>query len=596
MDESRYELRLLGSFGLFAPDGSRIAVSSRKGMALIALVALARSGERSRAWLQARLWGSRLQDQASASLRRELANLRIAVNRAAGRELIVTDTMRVRIDLDLVEVDVRRLELDVSNLRAAGFGEIGELLEGIDIPGEEAFEDWLREQRGHVADLVERLREQEWDRAALGQVAAVARPNDGSDTHDAISVLPAVAGHSSPFPAAPVRPTVAVLPLACQSDDDAPMAQAMTEDMGDALARFSTLRVVSAGGQMRSPVDHGRLCREMGVRYLLEGSVRRDGEKLLIVARLIDGVVGEQLWAQRFDAAVVEVFAVQDQVASAVAQQIDSSIDIAERRRAIQQPVHSFDAYSLYWRANAAFRKWEPAAMHEAIDLAEQVLKIEPHNSWASALAAFCHAMTLHFGWAPKPADSLDAARRHYDHCLTHGSDDPFVLGYAAGALVGMGGDPTTAEQLIDRALAIHPNSSANLFWGGWIDLAQNNVERAIERFDAVLLCNPRSAVRPLAMTGRGLALLGMDRAEEALIALNEASPFLARHPLTAAGLALVHMRLGDMDAARDWATRLDALGTGMPRFGTLGDPRAQTALSHLSSASSGPPSSTATH
>jgi DNA-binding SARP family transcriptional activator len=130
-----YRLRLVGPFRLTGPDGTRIDISSRKGRALIAMLAMAPDGERTRGWLQDRLWGSRPAAQAQASLRRELANLRLAVNGTAESLLLQADYQRAWIDLARLEVD------------ALNGGGPGEFLEGMDLPGEDGFEDWLREQR-----------------------------------------------------------------------------------------------------------------------------------------------------------------------------------------------------------------------------------------------------------------------------------------------------------------------------------------------------------------------------------------------------------------------------------------------------------------
>jgi TolB-like protein len=568
IETARFRLQLLGTFGLFAPDGARIAVTSRKGMALIALVAMARSGERSRGWLQDQLWGSRAPDQARASLRRELANLRVAINPDAGTPLITADSMRVRLDLGRIDVDVRLLDRDVANARTPSFTDLGELLEGLDIAGEDGFEDWLREQRQHVRELVEQFRVQDWERAALAptapDVASAVAPGDS----------PAGATHT-PLPA-PRKPSVAVLAFSGRSSDagDAVMAQIMTEEIGDALARFSTLYVVIAAATSAAwPIDHGKLGRELGVRYLLDGSVQRSADALRVTARLTDGILREQLWTQAFDAPLADVFALQADIARTVAQQIDSSVEIAERARAIVQPVATPDAYQLYWRANALFRRWEPGAMREAIGLSEQVLQLEPDNAWASALAAFCHAVSYSFHWSADRAATRRAALDHYEHCLRNGAGDPFVLGYAAGTLVGIDGDILVADQLIERALVIHPASAASLFWGGWVDVARANPARGLVRFELALRINPRSAVRPHALTGAGLCLLALGRLAESRDVLNEAVQYLSRLPVTVASLVLVNELLGNAEEAGHYVGRLRDLGGIEAVRSTIRDP-----------------------
>ncbi|RYY28780.1 MAG: hypothetical protein EOP62_02705 [Sphingomonadales bacterium] len=141
---ARYQLRLLGAFQLKSPDGRRLEVKSKKAIALLGLLASANSGERWRAWIQDRLWGTRELRQAQASLRRELHGLR-QLTADAPVALVETSTRAVRLNLELVDVDIR----DAETLSRAA----GEFLEGIDIAGEEAFEEWLREIRNNIADI-----------------------------------------------------------------------------------------------------------------------------------------------------------------------------------------------------------------------------------------------------------------------------------------------------------------------------------------------------------------------------------------------------------------------------------------------------------
>lgn len=141
---SRYQLRLLGAFQLTAPDGQRIDVTSKKGIALLGLLASANSGERWRAWIQAKLWGSRELRQAQSSLRRELHSLR-KLTAETPISLVETTSRTVRLNLQAIDVDIRSRDLVARSS--------GEFLEGIDIAGEESFEEWLREMRISLADL-----------------------------------------------------------------------------------------------------------------------------------------------------------------------------------------------------------------------------------------------------------------------------------------------------------------------------------------------------------------------------------------------------------------------------------------------------------
>lgn len=543
-----YRLRLIGPFRLSGPDGARIEVSSRKGRALIAMLAMAPDGERTRGWLQDRLWGSRPGTQAQASLRRELANLRLAVNGAAAAPLLNADYQRAWIDLAQLEVD------------ALNGGGPGEFLEGIDLPGEDGFEDWLREMRQAL---------------------------DGGSRPQAASPMPSVAELlGGALPALPVQPSIAVLPFADLSPgrDLGFVADGVAEDVSGALARRSTLFVVAAGSTDGPPLAGSRLAlsRQLGVRFLVEGSVRGDGERVRVSLRLIDGPGNRQVWAQRFEGPLTDLFALQDHIAATIAPLIDSQVETTERQRALSAPLETADSYQLFWRANALFRQWQRDGVLEAAELTAQLLALEPANAWAAALSAFCHAMIAASGWAEDPAPHRAKAQRHYDLALRHGGDDPFVLGYAAGVLLCLGGDMAAADRLIDRALELQPSSASTLFWGGWVDVANGKAARGLERFQWALRLSPRSAVRPYNYTGMALCLLGMGQTADALLLLNEAAQHIPTYPPTLAALCLAQALSGDGPAAATTAARLAELGGVERALAMIRDPRAHALIHGL--------------
>lgn len=544
---SHYRLRLVGPFRLTGPDGVRIEISSRKGRALIAMLAMAPDGERTRGWLQDRLWGSRPAVQAQASLRRELANLRLVLN-GADPPLLQADYQRAAIDLDRLDVD------------ALNGGGTGEFLEGIDLPGEDGFEDWLREQR----------------QALSGTARATPAPAPPSIA-DLLQGAP---------PALPVQPSIAVLPFADLSPDRdlGFVADGVAEEVSGALARCSTLFVVAAGSHNGPPLAGNRLAlsRQLGVRYLVEGSVRGDGSRVRVSLRLVDGPANRQLWSESFEGPLADLFGLQDKIAATIAPMIDSRVEITERQRALSAPIESGDAYLLFWRANALFRQWQRDGVMEAAELTRQLLAMEPANSWAAALGAFCHAMIATSGWVDDPAPHQARARQLYDLALRHGGDDPFVLGYAAGVQMCLGGDMKVADRLIERALELQPSAASTLFWGGWVDVANGKADRGLERFQLALRLNPRSAVRPYNYTGMALCLLGKGETADALLLLNEAVQHLPTYPPALAALCLAQALSGDGAAAKATAARLAELGGVEGALAMIRDPRARALIHGL--------------
>lgn len=554
---SVHRLRLVGPFRLTGPDGARIEISSRKGRALLAMLAMAPDGERTRGWLQDRLWGSRPAVQAQASLRRELANLRMTLNPPGRPVLLGADYQRAWLDLTLLDIDARN------------GGGPGEFLEGIDLPGEDGFEDWLREQRQAL------------------ESGGRASPAAGRASPAGGNAVPTVSELLGGAPLAlPVQPSIAVLPFADLSPgrDLGFVADGVAEEVSGALARCSTLFVVAAGSADGPPLASNRLAlsRQLGVRYLVEGSVRGDGARVRVSLRLVDGPANRQLWAESFEGPITDMFGLQDQIAATIAPLIDSRVEISERQRALAAPVESSDAYLLFWRANALFRQWQRDGVLEATDLTHQLLEMEPANSWAAALGAFCHAMTMASGWSADLAHHRAEAQRLYDLALRHGGDDPFVLGYAAGVQLCLGGDMVVADRLIERALELQPSSASTLFWGGWVDVANGRADRGLERFQLALRLNPRSAVRPYNYTGMALCLLGKGETADALLLLGEAVQLIPTYPPTVAALCLAQALSGDGAAARATAARLAELGGVEGALAMIRDPRAHALIQSL--------------
>lgn len=368
--------------------------------------------------------------------------------------------------------------------------------------------------------------------------------------------------------ALPDKPSIAVLPFTDMNDSsDHFFADGIVEEISTALGRFQTLFVTAGASSLtyRDPsIDPARICRELGVRYLLNGSVRRSGDRVRITAKLVDGIDGNQLWAEKFDDRLDDIFELQDRIATAVAARIDSSIDTAELTRARADRPGSSGVYELYWQANALFRKMDPASLNEAIALTGQVLELEPHNAWAASLAAFCHATLFANGTAQDPMASREQALKLYELALHDGGNDIRVLGYCSAALTCVAGDPEVARRLVDRALEINPGSATNLFWGGWNAIILGNPELGYERMEQALRLNPMSIVRPITITAMGICRLFQGRHVEAADVLTETAPQLPHFPPAWAALAASMALSGRLKEAREARERLRGLGDSL--------------------------------
>jgi TolB-like protein len=367
---SKYRLELLGSFGFFMPGGERIEIASKKGIALIALLATGKDGVRTRGWLQDILWGSRATPQAQASLRKELSNLRGRLNSPAG-ELLTTDHSRVRLDLGRIDLDLR--ELESGNAPPAGgvFG-WGEFLEGLDIAGEDAFEDWLRQQRASVRGLVT-------DAPAPGRSSAPAA--DGPD----LSGLPQHLLSGPESGGFLGRPVLAVLPFANltgDSDNDY-LGEGIAEDMIEQLSRLRWLPIIARGASFAFSTERHTL-REIGMRlgarYVLEGRLRQAPGGFNLTATAADAETSRVLWARRLEipasAPATELGGLVTEIVGALSNQIDD----AEMGRAVARSQSDLNVHDLIWRARWHHYQYTVEDSRLAEALIGQALAKEPHS------------------------------------------------------------------------------------------------------------------------------------------------------------------------------------------------------------------------
>ena len=297
--------------------------------------------------------------------------------------------------------------------------------------------------------------------------------------------------------------------------------------------------------------------RELGVRYVLEGSVRKGGNRLRITAQLIEAETGAHLWAERFDGSLEDVFELQDQVALSVAGVIEPALQAAEIRRATARPTSDLTAYGLYLRSIELARAWTREANFRALDLLEQAIERDPQYGLALARAAFCHSQIVFSGWAvdPEPSrhQSIELARR----ALQVAGDDPIVLALAAGALANSDEDIEPLVGLIDRSLALNPGSAFGWMWSGWIRVFAGDLDRAVEHFKTALRLDPRSPVRAFCLTGIGSAHFSAHRLDAAASALQESLQLLPSYVTTYYFLASCLAHMGRLEEARDIVRRL---------------------------------------
>jgi TolB-like protein len=295
-------------------------------------------------------------------------------------------------------------------------------------------------------------------------------------------------------PALPDKPSIVVLPFQNMSDDRTQdyFADGIVEDIITALCHIRWLFVIARNSSFAykdHPVDVKQVARELGVRYVLEGGVRKAAQRVRITAQLIDATTGAHLWADHFDGSLEHIFDLQDQVTASVVGAISPTLQQAEIERASNKPTGSLDAYDYFLRGLASAHRVTRDATTEALRLFATAIERDPDFATPHGTAAFCYVVRKINGWMSNPAapDIAEAARLAR-RAAELGKDDAVALSFGGLALGYVAGDLEGAISLIDRSLALNPNlatawyasGTVRAFRGGEPDLAIEHLARAM--------------------------------------------------------------------------------------------------------------------
>jgi tetratricopeptide (TPR) repeat protein len=266
----------------------------------------------------------------------------------------------------------------------------------------------------------------------------------------------------------------------------------MVEDIFTGLSRSKSLFVIARHSTFTykgKAVDIKQVGRELGVRYVLEGSVRKAGNRVRISGQLIDAASGAHVWADRFDSQLDDIFDLQDQVTMNVIGAISPQLERAEIERAKRKPTESLDAYDYYLRALACFHKFTSEANIQALKLAKKAIRRDPEFVLSYALGARCYVQRKTFGWSTAAQERVEA-RRLARRAIELDRDDPSVLARAGNVLTFLG-EVEEGAALGARAITLDPNLAAARYWGGWVHLYLGDVDAAIEQFQVASRLNP---------------------------------------------------------------------------------------------------------
>lgn len=365
---------------------------------------------------------------------------------------------------------------------------------------------------------------------------------------------------TSPALALPDKPSVAVLPFSNLSGDPAQdyFADGMVEDIIAGLSRIKWLFVVARNSsfnyQGKAP-DAKRVGRELGVRYLLQGSLRKDGNRVRISAHMIEAEAGGHLWTERFDRPLDDIFALQDEIALNVVSAIEPSLRRAEIERVKRKRPDSLDAYDLVLQAQADVYSGMPERATKALVLLERALALDPAYALAHAFAAMCHHNL--FLRAGLHDENRIASMRHAADAIAHGQDDALALTFA-GFSIGMDGhDQAAAFVAFEAALAVSPSSALTYILGSVILAWTGAAARAIEWGERGMRLSPFDPWAFAAFHAVTLGHFHCGRYEEAARAAYKAVQCNPGHSISHMLLAAPLAKLGRLGEAKAAAARV---------------------------------------
>jgi adenylate cyclase len=322
----------------------------------------------------------------------------------------------------------------------------------------------------------------------------------------------------------PDKPSIAVLPFQNMSGDPEQeyFADGMVEEITTALSRFKWLFVIARNSSFTfkgKAVDITELGRRLGVRYVLEGSVRKASGKVRITGQLIDAVTGAHIWGDRFERDLTDVFALQDEVTVAVVSAIQPKLLQTEIALATRRRPENLTAYDLYLRAMQHYYQYTREAIAETLRLAHGALELDPQFGSVAALAGLCYMQNVILGFAVDPQFERKEAVRLARLALSVDDDDPEILAFAAAISAYSDGDCESAIEMADRAVALNPNAFIAWHLRGHVHRVAGLPEEAVRSFERAMRLSPVDPRQYSVFVGLGMALIELRRFDEAIVA-----------------------------------------------------------------------------
>jgi adenylate cyclase len=458
-----------------------------------------------------------------------------------------------------IGIHIGDIMIDDSDIFGDGVN-IAARLEGIARPGGVCIsDDAYRQIRGKVDMACDDLGPQ-----VLKNIAEPMRVWQVEFDQDAARAL----AERAPALALPDKPSIAVLPFQNMSGDPEQeyFADGIVEEIITALSRFKMLFVIARNSSFAykgRAVDIKQVGRELGVRYVLEGSVRKAAGRVRITGQLIDAANGSHLWADRFEGDLNDVFALQDEVTSKVVSAIQPKLLQTEIELAARRRTGNLSAHDLFLRSLPHFYAVTREGMLQAQELLARALELDPRYGAAASLAAGCHMMSVGQNWATDSKQAMMEGGRLLALALSIDKDDPDALCIAGRVTSYIFGDVEKAKEMVDRAVALNPNSSLAWEQRGWTYEYSGKSEEAIESFERSIRLSPLDPLLFSTYTGISLSLISLGRFEEALASARKALRINTNFSSTWRCVVAALSNLGRDEEARQAAARVLELDPG---------------------------------
>lgn len=379
----------------------------------------------------------------------------------------------------------------------------------------------------------------------------------------------------------PEKPSIAVLPFDNMSSDSGQeyFADGITEDIITALSKFRWFFVTARNSTFTykgAAVGIKQVGRELGVRYVLEGSVRKAGSRVRITAQLVEAETGNHIWAERYDRELQDIFDLQDEIALTIAATVEPELAHSERERARRKPTSDLDAWDLYQRGVAEFHRMTKESLVSAAELLQAAAEKDPRFSQPYAQLAVCVITQLIFGWVDGRETALLEAK-HAARSAMDIDDRDYFSHFSLGRVLAIEGSYSEAIRELETSLRINPNFSLGHFGLGAATIAAGQPKVALEHFQSAIRLSPNDPLMWAFLVFQAESYWSLGEHEEAIEVAEQAAQAPTAQYTVLMVLASFHARVGDMEKAK---TVLHAARTMQPTL-SLADGRRLMQIVH---------------